>query len=314
MNKLILILILFCFSFISCTRFLYVEPYGKRSNIRLIPVNDTLFVGNQEVSTLIYRIYAYRIKKLYGDSSDVFKNTHPDYYIFYTEDFEYEQRAGTSVMAGNQDIYFGNYTKNPIVGISYEQALAYCSFYTDEFNYHNLMRKKALRKDLKREDFRVESYLAGKLSRKPGMKLKPVMIFRLPSIEEWELFGSGGYNLESHPYGIDTTAARANYHKKMSKDSKIFGMSIESLLFLFEPQKHHKNPEPIYFPQGVCNSFGICHTVGSVSEMTATEGIAKGGSWCHPLDSARVSLNHYYNGPAKWLGFRVVGTWYYPGR
>jgi len=54
---------------------------------------------------------------------------------------------------------------------------------------------------------------------------------------------------------------------------------------------------------------GRSHVYGNVAEMTATEGVAKGGSFYHPASEARVSSEIKYVGPEPWLGFRIVGQY-----
>ena len=57
------------------------------------------------------------------------------------------------------------------------------------------------------------------------------------------------------------------------------------------------------------NEYKLADMIGNVSEITATKGISKGGSWCHKLDSCKIKINIPYEGPTKWLGFRCVARW-----
>lgn len=45
-----------------------------------------------------------------------------------------------------------------------------------------------------------------------------------------------------------------------------------------------------------------------MAEMVSEKGVAKGGSFTHPLDSCKISIDQYYFQPEVWLGFRCVAV------
>lgn len=62
-----------------------------------------------------------------------------------------------------------------------------------------------------------------------------------------------------------------------------------------------KAPVDEYAP----NELGIYNACGNVAEMTATEGLAKGGSWADTGYDVRIQSEKQYIGPSSKIGFRV---------
>ena len=58
--------------------------------------------------------------------------------------------------------------------------------------------------------------------------------------------------------------------------------------------------------QSIPNPLNTYQMVGNVAEMTAQEGLAKGGSWQHSPEKAKVLERIGYERPTYWLGFRCL--------
>jgi hypothetical protein len=50
----------------------------------------------------------------------------------------------------------------------------------------------------------------------------------------------------------------------------------------------------------------IYNMIGNVVELTATKGLAKGGSLENKLSDCAIDKDFLYNGPQEWLGFRCI--------
>jgi formylglycine-generating enzyme required for sulfatase activity len=75
-----------------------------------------------------------------------------------------------------------------------------------------------------------------------------------------------------------------------------------------EACSERKAVAPVNVDAFMPNAKGLYNIQGNVAEMTATKGIAKGGSFRHyAIESFRDAKQHY-NGPADWLGFRIAVT------
>jgi len=60
-------------------------------------------------------------------------------------------------------------------------------------------------------------------------------------------------------------------------------------------------------PEEIINR--IINLYGSVSELTTTPGISKGGSYKDDKTQINSDWNRQYSGPSDWLGFRCVCSW-----
>lgn len=168
---------------------------------------------------------------------------------------------------------FNNY---PVVGISHEAATAYCEWMTRRFGEHLVHKRKDLRGGY---------------------------TFRLPTQAEWEAAASIGagndfYHAGGHPYPRDHKGRYLFNHKLGPGDyagmpSKK-GHHYEGYMFT-APVKE--------FPKSKAGLFNLS---GNVAEMVAEEGIAKGGSWMHESEEARIRNSLTYEGPTAWLGFRYL--------
>jgi hypothetical protein len=128
---------------------------------------------------------------------------------------------------------------------------------------------------------------------------KGTLTFRLPSEKEWKEIAYSGMKETDRKNGlIDSTCRKnstcASFNYRLTPESDDYslwgndGMSLKPV-DMFEP-----------------NLSGIFDMFGNVSEMTETQGVAKGGNFrlfafqCHS-DSVQK-----YSGPEIWLGFRCI--------
>jgi formylglycine-generating enzyme required for sulfatase activity len=163
---------------------------------------------------------------------------------------------------------FNNY---PVVGVSYEQAMAFCK-------WRSSMVNELYRKHPSKNPF-------------PGKKY----LYRLPTKEEWEFAASGQLDKAEYPYGFLTVTEtkgrwkgtrRFNYEKK--RDSSEY----------YRPTA----PVTSYKP----NTYKIYNMIGNVSEIIAEKGIAKGGNFMLPLEQLKITSQQTYTKPEAWLGFRCI--------
>ena len=59
---------------------------------------------------------------------------------------------------------------------------------------------------------------------------------------------------------------------------------------------------------GPPNGFRLQNVLGNVAEMTATKGVAKGGSFKTSVQGLTLAAQQPYQGPGNWLGFRCIAT------
>jgi formylglycine-generating enzyme required for sulfatase activity len=133
------------------------------------------------------------------------------------------------------------------------------------------------------------------LTRRYSNRLKDYSLtFRLPTEEEWLLLAH--YNPQTQlPYHLQN------------------GMKDTFYLMNFKPVVNGKNDYPAdggfytvrvdgYWPDS-CSLFNV---IGNVAEMTAIEGVHKGGSWDDILEDCLVDKKQTYPTPDPRVGFRVI--------
>lgn len=211
----------------------------------------------------------------------------------------------------------------PIVGISYEQARAFCTWRT-----------------------RVTRLHANQVN----------LTFRLPTEDEWLLAASTGLDTSVYAFGYKsyyikpTLYDNAEYYWKQIRDTTklthrqfntifqdyrkygqepFFNCTKLFLKFFSYGSRHlesayDKTNRPpklssysvfsenkvevtsFNFANAVANDLGLSHMIGNAAEMTLTKGIARGGSFAHSLANCKISQRYYYYTTTNWLGFRCV--------
>lgn len=117
-----------------------------------IQINDTLFADETEISNFSWLEYTWNTAATYGTDSKEYKSCLPDTLVWREKNSHNEPYV---------NYYFRHiaYRDYPVVGISYEQAVAFCKWRTERVKMF-LTRKR----DFKNHNFE----------------------YRLPSKEEWE--------------------------------------------------------------------------------------------------------------------------------
>lgn len=324
MKNLIFILLVFI-GFQSCkTKDIVVKNGQVVSFKRGVPngilMNDTLYCDETEVANTDYREYLYWVERVYGFNSQTFQNALPDtmassnygmnckeYRDSFAEKDPYLYESGM--------IYFRHpsYNGYPVIGLTYEQTINYTNWRTDRVLEVALLHSKLIqfRADIDSSNhFTVERYALGQYRNYKPPKNLYFAKFRLPTIEEWELCVK---QKNSDDWGIDSI------HKaviKYKKEEGAFFLTKEVFMSALERIKREKKTSlglliPFTRPTFSFFHYPNCpvNMIGNVAEMTASKGIAKGGSWSHTLEESKISNNILYEGQQAWLGFRNVCTW-----
>lgn len=256
------ILLLFCFitslSFINEKKYIHDKISAPPGTV---PLNDSLFIDKWEVSNIAWKEFVYFI--LYENKDlDLYKKMLPDTTVWRTQLFN------NSVFV---DFYFRHpdYNAYPVVGVSYEQALAFCNWRTERVNE-----------------------LLERTPKSPYSKI----LYRLPTKKEWELAAGGKLDIDKYPYGYEITEFKS--HGKVYNTFNCLYERIDSNANL------STNVIPVFSSEP--NKYGIYNMIGNVSEMIAEKGISKGGHFNLYIDDCRIENNRKYYFPECWLGFRCV--------
>lgn len=155
------------------------------------------------------------------------------------------------------------YKDYPIVGLSYQQALAYCEWLSKQAN--------ATLKDPQIQE----------------------IIFRLPTEEEWEKAALGGLPTNTlYPWGTHSLYIEKGKFKGFAQ-ANVMGTRYASnrdTYTLFNGHNYFDNYGNILFPVSTYkhNQYGLFHIIGNVAEMVSDPQIAKGGSWQDELHEATI--------------------------
>jgi formylglycine-generating enzyme required for sulfatase activity len=245
---------------------LHAQPSMDKAflkKVNLIPTKTpSVFMFKYEVSNLGYReMMAFAKQK----DTALYRFLLPDTSVWLTP-------------LGSQEAFFEYYFRHPaysvypVVGVSYEQATAYCQLLTEFFNSQVLPENKWLKK----------------------------VNFRLPTEKEWEEAARGSVQKGVYPWSHDGIrdpkkhTSMANILYNPSRFTNSAGYLNDGLDFLAIPES---------FPP---NSIGLYHMAGNAAEMVAEKSISKGGCWRFGALNARIDSTLTYSQPESWLGFRYV--------
>lgn len=202
--------------------------------------------------------------------------------------------------------HFINY---PAVSVSYEAAVAYCEWLTEQYNRHADRKYKKVK-------------------------------FRLPTVQEWQIAALGYDKVQSWQLDENTVMVGVFNDEKseLSKELKPMPVQDNEILYPWYKAYNYRNkvlnsrgcalgnfkfpendtgcgdrklmgvdgfvmmsPVQAYFPNGL----GLYDVVGNVAEMTDEKGKACGGSWNHPPSESTIRSVNSYEGPDVAVGFRV---------
>jgi formylglycine-generating enzyme required for sulfatase activity len=228
-----------------------------------IQINDTLFADINEITNLSWWEYQYWVRMEYGVNSAEYRTTIQDTSVWLldgmTSNEPYQSRYSRHT----------SFKNHPVVGVSFEQAVAFCKWRTERVKYYLAIAKKY-------------AY--------------PEFEYRLPTKKEWEFISGGGsevFSQRNYVLQVENKKDRQiykNFYKANCYINDTINFQIYSKKVSSYPASH----------------LGLYDVIGNVSEMTNQKGISKGGSWKHKLDECRTGKDIPYSKPEAWLGFRSV--------
>lgn len=180
------------------------------------------------------------------------------------------------------------YRNYPLVGVSWEQANAFCAWLTKTYNAT------------------------------PGMKYKNVR-FDLPTANEWKAAARGGIKYAPFAWGgpnlRNSKGEQLANYRRISESAMMRDTVDGKLVYIADPDDNFAGmlndaaditaPVDAYWP----NSYGLYNVCGNVEELVKEKGISKGGSWHDPGHYLLLTSKEQYTAkePASAeRGFRIV--------
>lgn len=273
-----------------------------------VRVAENLFVDQAEVANIHWLEYLHFIRR---DSALAFYNSQlPDSTVW--------QPVPTAEQKQAPQAYFraATYVYHPATGISYEQALAYC-------HWRSIMVNRGYFQSV---EFRKQH---------PELRDYQVTVeFGLPTEAEWQLGAAGNLPAGPRPFEVIQTkpAGKVKGQKLAAAKDLVACLDAQQLPhpatevayelpFNLKENYYLAGSNQVFtcasstekFPlqltvRGPLNGFGMQHIIGNVAEMTATKGVAKGGSFKTSVQDLKLDSRQLYQGPQSWLGFRCVAT------
>jgi formylglycine-generating enzyme required for sulfatase activity len=228
-----------------------------------VKVRENFYADITEVKNADYLEFLFWMKRKHGYSSTEYKGALPDTNLWI-------------IFKPHQYLYLRDktYRQYPVIGVSFEQAEAFCKWRTDMVNANIYAREKKL-------TFLALDTLDMKLVAK-------IYEYRLPTKAEWE-------EIAAFDYDKKTKA-------KIEKEQKTNGNFLDPTRTKRNDVKTYTSLPASYYP----NSIGVYDIFGNLSEYISEKGIAKGGSWQTDQKECTVQKDFTYDKPGNQLGFRCV--------
>ena len=250
---------------------------------------SSFYMDEAEVSNVNYREFIYYLSRVYGEE-------YPEYVKKYYPDTNVWRSPLTSTeFLVNYYFQTTPYNEYPVVGVSWEQAIAYCKWRTDRVNEKRAIDQGYLA--LNQADISIESafqtdvYLAGQYMGEAKKELKsldprnegePRLIkmddgvflpnYRLPTEAEWEYAALGSIGNTVDERMVDRKIYPWKGRALRSDDKKYYGLFLANFMrgdgdYMGIAGNLNDQAAPTtvvrsYFP----NDYGLYQMAGNVSE------------------------------------------------
>jgi formylglycine-generating enzyme required for sulfatase activity len=253
------------FALFMCTALAFAFQSKKHKTFTppgTVQINDTLYVDQKEISNLSWKEYENWTRNMFGANSPEHRATLPDTSVWLW--------GGMNSNHPFQESYSLQkvFRDHPVVGISCEQAQAFCKWRTERVKFY----------------MSIDGHY-------PNIAFE----YRLPSTAEWVFASNGSGEAFANMGNIE--------RKKVSATTTIVSGGMSANVLQYSDEVQHFS-----FPCGSfkASHLGLYDMTGNVAEMVQEKGICKGGSWHHSPEQCRNGLNISYSAPTAWLGFRCV--------
>mgnify|MGYP001483006403 CR=1 FL=1 len=248
------------------------SPDIRQIEKSLVKITDSLYAGKYEVSNNLYSLFIKYLKA--NNKADELKVAAVD---------SANWRDKLAYNEPYADYYHSHpaYTEYPVVNISYDAAVLFCKWLTDQYNAY------------------------------PKRRFQKI-VFRLPTNKEWTYAARGDSSDSPYPWGI--------YLIKDCKymcNFRHFGderVTFRKDLSIYEIVKNPGSPgsfeyadiasitAPVFAYEP--NKLGLYNVCGNVAEMVSMKGKTRGGSYKNSGWDVRIDASDNFTKSATDIGFR----------
>ena len=246
--------------------------FSKSILQNFVKVNESLYASKYEVSNAEYRNFLEALKLKEAPLAEKYKVDSAKWITY-----------GYGGPMGQYYHLHAAYKNYPVVCVSYESALAYCEWLTEQYNADEKRKFKKVR-------------------------------FVLPTEEEWMATANGGNKNKMYPWSnhyLRNKSGQFLCNFKHVGDEFISYDEAKKEYTIIPEAKIAGNLSDIGKYTSAVNSYekvapyGIHNMSGNVAEMVSEKGIAKGGSFNSPGYDVRIQSRMNYSEASPEIGFRV---------
>lgn len=237
-----------------------------------VQINDTLFADKTEVTNIGWREYLFYLSKT---NPTLVPASLPDTLVW----------GEDTLRSALHEYYLRHpmFNSYPVVGINYEQAVAFCKWRTFTANLAIYCRKKGFTNP---EEHLSDSF--------------PITFYyRLPTEKEWQMLVAGGIDSSARAFKRFSGSLNPYFNTKeafMARRSLLQDQHFSEALPVVQARSYFIYKSRLY------------NLIGNVAEMVLEKGLAKGGSFDHTLQESLPPATQHWSEPERWLGFRCVAV------
>lgn len=275
-----------------------VTDFSKETPPGTTKIAENLFIDKTEISNFSYVEYQYWLKIVFGKDSEEFLSSHLDTLVW----LEY------SCLNFTYSVYYHihpAYRAFPVVGITQQQALAFCKWRADRVFEIYLIREKVFEYQPNQHAenyFSIENYYSGKYNNTPpDLRYNIYPEYRLPTKEEW-LLGKDFFEAYNLKNGKTCKKKYCDFHirkEDIPNHSNYNVVPCDGDSLLVEPLKTTRCDK---------NTTLGFYFHGNVSEWLAAENKIIGGNW-RDTTNIHFDIPQHQEYPSEYVGFRCVATW-----
>lgn len=233
-----------------------------------IKVEENLFLDITEISNASWMEYRNWLLKKFGENSQEYLSSALDTNVWrdklrYNEPYVKYYHSHPA------------YKEYPAVGMSYEQAVAFCKWRSDRVNELYFVKENKL-----------------KLHPDSNYVFPEKVKYRLPTKAEWEKYAVVGMDIKTLLKAKKQNHELYNYLREEALKETTKSMDVTAPVKSYYPDKN-----------------GIYNILGNVAEMVQEKGIAKGGSYIHKIEEINPQKDFMYDAPKSYIGFRCVAEY-----